>query len=337
MTISYSAENFNVLFVKSSVPVYFPVLEESICNSLKKVIGNVVVVTYENLVKAALKIQPSLIIVFHGFEEGISKGIQELKQYNFTTALWLTDDPYFTDVTKNLVLDYDYVFTQDTGCIDFYKDLGCDHVYYVPLAAEPPAYTPILTEEEYIFDISFIGTAFDNRLAFIDSIAEYLVTKNTLIIGSNWDRLKRYELLKDKIILLPFLVYENSIEYYKRSKINMNIHRSIEDVIFNKNKVKINARSINNRTFEIASTGAFQMTDIRSDLEKCYIPGGQIETFTSPIDFIEKAERYLANPAQRKTIAMEGFKRTLIDHTYDKRVKDLLEIIRIHPKKENEI
>ncbi|MGE7890434.1 CgeB family protein [Bacillus cereus] len=337
MTISYSAENFNVLFVKSSVPVYFPVLEESICNSLKKVIGNVAVVTYENLVKTALKIQPSLIIVFHGFEEGISKGIQELKQYNFTTALWLTDDPYFTDVTKNLVLDYDYVFTQDTGCIDFYKDLGCDHVYYVPLAAEPPAYTPILTEEEYIFDISFIGTAFDNRLAFIDSIAEYLVTKNTLIIGSNWDRLKRYELLKDKIILLPFLVYENSIEYYKRSKINMNIHRSIEDVIFNKNKVKINACSINNRTFEIASTGAFQMTDIRSDLEKCYIPGVQIETFTSPIDFIEKAERYLANPAQRKKIAMEGFKRTLIDHTYDKRVKDLLEIIRIHPKKENEI
>jgi spore maturation protein CgeB len=337
VTISYSAENFNVLFVKSSVPVYFPVLEESICNSLKKVIGNVAVVTYENLVKTALKIQPSLIIVFHGFEEGISKGIQELKQYNFTTALWLTDDPYFTDVTKNLVLDYDYVFTQDTGCIDFYKDLGCDHVYYVPLAAEPPAYTPILTEEEYIFDISFIGTAFDNRLAFIDSIAEYLVTKNTLIIGSNWDRLKRYELLKDKIILLPFLVYENSIEYYKRSKINMNIHRSIEDVIFNKNKVKINACSINNRTFEIASTGAFQMTDIRSDLEKCYIPGVQIETFTSPIDFIEKAERYLANPAQRKKIAMEGFKRTLIDHTYDKRVKDLLEIIRIHPKKENEI
>ncbi|PFQ41191.1 spore maturation protein [Bacillus cereus] len=337
MTISYSAENFNVLFVKSSVPVYFPVLEESICNSLKKVIGNVAVVTYENLVKTALKIQPSLIIVFHGFEEGISKGIQELKQYNFTTALWLTDDPYFTDVTKNLVLDYDYVFTQDTGCIDFYKDLGCDHVYYVPLAAEPPAYTPILTEEEYIFDISFIGTAFDNRLAFIDSIAEYLVTKNTLIIGSNWDRLKRYELLKDKIILLPFLVYENSIEYYKRSKINMNIHRSIEDVIFNKNKVKINAYSINNRTFEIASTGAFQMTDIRSDLEKCYIPGVQIETFTSPIDFIEKAERYLANPAQRKKIAMEGFKRTLIDHTYDKRVKDLLGIIRIHPKKENEI
>ncbi|PDZ69586.1 spore maturation protein [Bacillus cereus] len=337
MTISYSAENFNVLFVKSGASVYFPVLEESIFNSLKKAIGNVTMVTYKNLVKTALKIQPSLIIVFHGFEEGISKGIQELKQYNFTTALWLTDDPYFTDVTKNLVLDYDYVFTQDTGCIDFYKNLGCDNVYYLPLAAEPPAYTPIRTEEDYLFDISFIGTAFDNRLAFIDSIAEYLVTKNTLIIGCNWDRLKNYELLKDKIILLPFLVYKNSMEYYKKSKINMNIHRSIEDVTFNINRVKINACSINNRTFEIASTGAFQMTDIRSDLEKCYIPGVQIETFTSSVDFIEKAERYLANPAQRNKIAMEGFRRTLIEHTYDKRVKDLLEIISVNPKKESGI
>lgn len=333
--MSYSIESFNVLFVKSSVPAYFPVLEESIFNSLKKAVSHVTMVTYENLVETALKIQPDLIIVFHGFEEGISKGIQALKQYNFKTALWLTDDPYFTDVTENLVIDYDYVFTQDTGCIDFYKNLGCDNVFYLPLAAEPPVYTPTLKEEEYAFDISFIGTAFHNRLAFIDLIAEYLATKNTLIVGYNWDRLKSYELLKDKIFLLPFFVYEKNIEFYKKSKINMNIHRSIEDEIFNKNRVRINACSINNRTFEIASTGSFQMTDIRSDLEKCYIPGVQIETFTSPDDFIEKAERYLMNPEQRKKVAMEGFKRTLIEHTYDKRVKQLLKIIEI--SFENEI
>ncbi|MEX5518360.1 CgeB family protein [Bacillus cereus] len=329
------SKKFKILFVKSSVPVYFPVLEESIFNSLRRVIGDVTMVTYENLVKTALEIQPSLIIVFHGFEEGISKGIQALKQYNFKTALWLTDDPYFTDVTKTLVLDYDYIFTQDSGCINFYKNLGCNHVFYLPLAAEPPAYTPIFREEEYMYDISFIGTAFENRLAFIDSISEYLVTKTTLILGNNWNRLKSYELLKEKIVLLPFLVYENNTEYYKKSKININIHRSIEDSTFNRNELKINACSINNRTFEIASTGSFQMTDIRSDLEKCYIPGVQIETFTSSADFIEKAEIYLANPEKRKKVAMEGFKRTLIEHTYDERVKQLLKIIEINFKKEN--
>ncbi|MED2754027.1 DUF3880 domain-containing protein [Bacillus thuringiensis] len=329
------SKKFNVLFVKSSVPVYFPVLEESIFKSLRRVIGDVTMVTYENLVKTALEIQPSLIIVFHGFEEGISKGIQDLKQYNFKTALWLTDDPYFTDVTKTLVLDYDYIFTQDSGCINFYKNLGCNHVFYLPLAAAPPAYTPILREEDYMYDISFIGTAFENRLTFIDSISEYLATKNILIVGNNWNRLKSYELLKEKIVLLPFLVYENNTEYYKRSKININIHRSIEDSTFNRNELKINACSINNRTFEIASTGSFQMTDIRSDLENCYIPGVQIETFTSSTDFIEKAEIYLANPEKRKKVAMEGFKRTLIEHTYDERVKQLLKIIGINFKKEN--
>ena len=45
------SKKFNVLFVKSSVPVYFPVLEESIFNSLRRVIGDVTMVTYENLVK----------------------------------------------------------------------------------------------------------------------------------------------------------------------------------------------------------------------------------------------------------------------------------------------
>ncbi|MFB5562312.1 glycosyltransferase [Bacillus cereus] len=123
----------------------------------------------------------------------------------------------------------------------------------------------------------------------------------------------------------------NTYHNYKISKIN--IHRSIEDSIFNKNELKINACSINNRTFEIASIGSFQMTDIRSDLENCYIPGVQIETFTSSADFIEKAEIYLANREKRKKIAQEGFKRTLIKHTYDERVKQLLKIIGFNFKK----
>ncbi|MEC0014521.1 glycosyltransferase, partial [Bacillus cereus] len=125
----------------------------------------------------------------------------------------------------------------------------------------------------------------------------------------------------------------NNTEYYKRSKININIHRSIEDSTFNKNELKITACSINNRTFEVASTGSFQMTDIRSDLEKCYMPGVQIETFTSSVDFIEKAESYLENPDKRKKVAMEGLKRTLVEHTYDKRVRQLLKIIEINSKK----
>ncbi|PHG57788.1 CgeB family protein [Bacillus toyonensis] len=333
MESSSIPKKFNVLFVTSSVQVYFPTVEEAIFNSLQRAVGDVTMVTYVNLVKTALEIQPNLIIVFHGFEEGIRKGIKDLKPYNFKTALWLTDDPYFTDITKTLVLDYDYIFTPDTGCINFYKSLGCNYVFYLPLAAEPPAYTPILREEDYIYDISFIGTAFDNRLAFIDSISEYLVTKNTLIIGTNWNRLKSYELLRKQIVLLPFLVYEKNTEYYRKSRININIHRSIEDSTFNRNELKINACSINNRTFEVASTGAFQMTDMRSNLESCYLSGIQIETFTSSIDFIEKAENYLANPDKRKKIAMQGLKRTLLEHTYDKRVTQLLKTIEIHPKK----
>ena len=95
--------------------------------------------------------------------------------------------------------------------------------------------------------------------------------------------------------------------------------------------MKINACSVNNRTFEIASTGSFQITDIRADLEKCYIPGVQIETFTSSIDFIESRKIFNESSARNK-IAMAGFKRTLIEHTYDKRVKQLLEIIEMNHK-----
>ncbi|KAA0833127.1 glycosyltransferase [Bacillus sp. AY2-1] len=324
MEITSISKKFNVLFVKSSVPVYFPVLEESIFNSLKRVIGDVTMVTYENLVKTALEIQPSLIIVFHGFEEGISKGIQDLKQYNFKTALWLTDDPYFTDVTKTLVLDYDYIFTQDTGCINFYKSLGCNHVFYLPLAAAPPAYTPILREEDYMYDISFIGTAFENRLSFIDSIADYLNQKNTYIVGYGWEKLKHYELLKNKIKLVPLGTYEESLQYYTSSKININMHRSPQDPTLNCNSLQINAHCINNRTFEISNSHAFQLTDVRANLEKHYTPSKEIEIFRSPTEFVTKSEYYLRHEKERVQVATNAYKRTLREHTYDHRVSQLL-------------
>lgn len=49
----------------------------------------------------------------------------------------------------------------------------------------------------------------------------------------------------------------------QKIEININIHRSIEDSIFNRNELKINACFINNRTFEVAST----LTHIKNTLK----------------------------------------------------------------------
>ncbi|MGM7429389.1 glycosyltransferase [Bacillus pacificus] len=316
-----------ILFIQSGIPFYYPMIEAAILNSLQKVNSNTIMVNPEKAIKTALKVKPDFIFVLSGLSEEFSSIMPVLKNAGFTTGLWLTDDPYYTDVTQHLVPYYDYIFTQDLNCIKFYRGLGCKNVFHLPLAANQDVFKPSQKEDTYKYDLSFIGTAFENRLTFVDSISEYLAEKNIKIVGFGWEKLKNYERLKDKIQLLPLAKYEDALQFYVSTKININLHRSPSDQELNCNAANIQAYSVNNRTFEINAVGSFQLTDIRPDVAKHYIPGVEIETFNSAREFIQKAEYYLEHVQERKQIAKNGLDKTLKHHTYDKRIVQLLNYI----------
>lgn len=315
--------------MQSGIPFYYPSLEISIYNALKKAVQTVTLVSSKEAIKTAIKTKPDFILVLHGLHPDFNHVIPMLKDYGFKTGLWLTDDPYYSDITQHIVPQYDYIFTQDSGIIDFYQQFGCNYVFYLPLASDPSVYKPAYNNVSYLYDITFLGTAFENRLSFIDSIADYLKQKNTCIIGYGWEKLQNYELLKDKIKLKALGTYEESLQYYTSTKININMHRTTQDQTLNCNSIQIEAHSINNRTFEIANSCAFQLTDIRSNLMKHYKLGSEIETFHSSTEFITKAEYYLAHEKERLQIATNAYKRTLREHTYNHRIHQLLDSINI--------
>ncbi|MGX5629193.1 CgeB family protein [Bacillus thuringiensis] len=317
----------NILLVRSGIPFYYPKMEESIYKVFKKIVNKVEIADYTDIIKTALKMKPDIIIVLQGLSEIITNQIVYLQQIGFMTAIWLTDDPYYIDYTKKVVPFYNFVFTQDYGAIEIYKKLGCANAFYLPLAVDQSIFQPNKKSSSYKYEICFMGTAFDNRLDFIDKVSNYLAKKNTIIVGNNWDKLKNYSILKDKIKLLPIAVYEDTANYYTEAKINLNLHRSNTDTTFNSNSENIIAQSINNRTFEIAAHGAFQLTDFRPNLTDLYTPGADLDTFHSPEEFIQKTEFYLNNEYKRNKIAIKGLQHTLQHHTYEKRIPQLLNII----------
>src|SRR5690606_13027817 len=127
--------------------------------------------------------------------------LEPIRALGVKTAVWLTDDPYYTDATIHFVTHYDYVFTLELSCVEFYKSIGCKHVHYLPFANDFRVYAPKLVEPAKRYDILFIGSGYWNRIGFFDSIAPYLATKNIMIAGWWWDRLHNYHLLSDKIQL----------------------------------------------------------------------------------------------------------------------------------------
>jgi spore maturation protein CgeB len=85
------------------------------------------------------------------------------------------------------------------------------------------------------------------------------------------------------------------------------------------------ANQIKARTFEVPGAGGFLLTETADGLERYYTPGTEIETFTDIENLAKKIRHYLARFEARDAIARAGFERTRREHTYDQRVRELLE------------
>ncbi|MDZ5606262.1 glycosyltransferase [Bacillus pseudomycoides] len=331
----YVKDNFKdllIIFVSSEYDVPYWPLEQGIIDSLKKTVREMHVVSpQQDLLRISQKIKPDFVLVFSGFKL-LCHQVEMLKRNGVKTAVWMTDDPYVIDQSKKIAPYYDYVFTQEINCISFYKSIGCQNVYHLPLAADPNVFYPKDVDEKYKTDILFIGVAFSNRVKMFDEIAGYLATKKTLISGVGWKSLKNYHLLQQRINANHWLSPEETASYYNGAKIVLNLHRSHDDPTINKNSEKIEALSLNPRTFEISACGAFQLTDIRPDLSEFYQPGYDIETYCTPQELIEKIEYYLNSEQERTMIASRALNRVQNEHTFSHRILELLGIV--FPEKE---
>lgn len=83
----------------------------------------------------------------------------------------------------------------------------------------------------------------------------------------------------------------------------------------------------NMRLYEATGVGTMLITDYKKDLDKLFVPGKEVETYKSKEELAEKIKYYLSHDREREKIAEAGQKRTLRDHTYKKRMKELVQIL----------
>ncbi|MBG0775092.1 MAG: glycosyltransferase [Desulfovibrionaceae bacterium] len=86
--------------------------------------------------------------------------------------------------------------------------------------------------------------------------------------------------------------------------------------------------AVNQRVFDVPATGAFLLTDWREQMENLFEPGREIAFFREPGEVGELVRFYLDNPAARRAIVSAARRRVLAEHTYEHRVRTLLETMR---------
>jgi spore maturation protein CgeB len=326
-----------VLYVTSGKGYPYEPLDHAIINSLRPLVRELIIGNCdidpirigspkENLETLAAIHHPDVMVVLDGMNLSLEV-VDRIRSSGIRTAIWLTDDPYYTDFTITMAPHYDFIFTLEINCLSLYQEMGCPQVHYLPLAFQPDLFRPKHVPTGQKREICFIGSAYWNRVAMFDQIAPYLANKHVIISGIWWERLKNYGLLAPQIQLNTWLGPEDTANAYNGAKLVINMHRAYDDEAYNYNSRRILGASPNPRTFEISGCGALQLTDVRDDLVRFYTPDYEIVTYGSPEELLHKMDYYLKNEEERKQIALRGLYRTMRDHTYENRLSQLLDIV----------
>lgn len=318
----------NIVYISSGYPLVYEYLDRAIKKVLQKEYQNYTIVHPKQLKNT----QPFNNIKFPLFAFTLlgnrlsQQTIDFIKKNKIQLAVWLTEDPYYIDQTIKDIKHYDYIFTVDSGALKKYRSLGFTNVYHLPLGTDPTLFTKKQSDPHYNSDVLLVGYPYPLRVQLVEFLLKFGDFKIT-VIGKQW-----HNLLSKKLRTHPNLkVYnvwlepEEIAKFYNGAKIVLNPHRS-SSFSHNQNRENIKNESINNRTFDIAACGTFQLIEDVADLRRFFSEEEMI-SYANLKDCLEKIVFYLQEVEIRQRIAAKARTKVLNEHTFQHRIEEILHLV----------
>jgi len=268
----------------------------------------------EVIVAKAADFRPDLVLALA--QAPLSpEGIDRLKNLEVPLAFWFVEDFRILPYWKEIAGRYDHFMTiQEGEFLNELRTVGAKP-YYLPQGCWPEIHRPLpkaAITRDFEAQVSFMGAAYYNRMQSFSRLLDFDIK----IWGEGWD--------KDSIFGKYLqnggkrVSSEECVKIYNGGKVNINLHSST----FHEG-VNPNGDFINPRTFELASCGAFQLVDERSNLDEFFLPG-EIATFGSIEELRDKIHFFLENPEARKGWVAKSRERVLREHSMAHRMEEML-------------
>lgn len=243
--------------------------------------------------------------------------LRQLRKQGIATAMWFVEDFRLFTYWRAFAPYYDiFAIIQKQPFTEELAAIGQNNALYLPLAALPSFHRPLqlgpAETKEFGSPVSFLGAGYPNRRK------AFLQLKGTglKIWGTEWE---------DEPSLTPLvqrrgerISSEDAVRIFNTTEININLHSSIHT-----ETLISGGDFVNPRTFEVACCGAFQLVDERALMPELFTRD-EMAVFDSMEDLLDKIAYFKARPDKRTGYATRARERVLKDHTYVRRMEQLL-------------
>lgn len=235
--------------------------------------------------------------------------LQDNLKFPYFNAIYHTECPYL-DKMQDFITPYaDIMFLNDKYSIPFYDPDDEKHVYYLPHSFNPKIHYPSMNRIKgdgfnktldgipYTSDVFFCGTAFAERVDLIKQIDWNGIDFH--LMGRWKHYMKPDDNGYDKIIDTEIVGNIHIADFYRNTKIALNVHRTRPDLDENGKEIDnySDAYSIGPRIYEAAACGALVISDFRQELVDVF--GDTAIVFHSPEE-LEAQIRYWVAPENQE-------------------------------------
>lgn len=287
----------------------------------------------EEALALAEKEKPDLFFVFTYSDEFYPATLEAIKKIT-TSVAWYTDDSWrFYNYSRRWYPHFAWNVTTYSWIPGLARQLGITNVIRSQWAANPRVWHPVDLKKD--IGVSFIGQRNPERAKVIAALRKAGI--EVFVRGWGWPE--------------GHVSQEELVHLISRSKINLNINsqpsiwdlRSLGRIFLRPTSMgflpdfrlrqnfqswrHISDRQIKARPFELAACNAFVISGFADDLGAFYRENEEMVFYRTTEELIGKITEYLPKDAECERIAKAGYDRTLRDHTYEKRFKEIFQHI----------
>jgi glycosyl transferase family 1 len=200
------------------------------------------------------RFNPDLLFVLHGRRFG---GRWRALTQQFTSAVWLLDEPYEVDDTSKFSGAFQWVFTNDPSTLHRHKN-----AHYLPTCFDPHLHFD--PQGPRPLAVGFVGAGYSRREQWLSLLAERGLL--TYVAGGPW-----HSAALNRLCRSPNLPAHETAALYRQTKIVINVFR--EDSHYNRQRLP--ATSLNPRVYESLACGALVVSERRPEVHQFFpdLPG----------------------------------------------------------------
>lgn len=246
--------------------------------------------------------------------------INELKSYT-TTIAYFFDDPWRKKYVKHWIKYFNFFSTPDYYMYKSYIADDLNNAILSPFGFNENVY--VKRELPQIYEVSFVGGYSPLRKWIVEYLAKENI--NIKVFGRGWNN--------DK----AFISQEEMVNVFNQSIINLNLSngtskdigmlassikslKGIKHILLNRK----NKEQVKGRHFEINACGGFQLSYFVPGLNLVYEIDKEIAVYEDIYNLADEIKLFLKNESMRTGIALNGYDRSIKEHSAQKYLCNLI-------------